>query len=160
MSLTMSKTGQWSLAEKTLNRLAVTLFPEFQAYIDSAGELFLERVVGHIDAQDLSWTPLSQKTIEAKGGKSTILVETGFLRNNLKAMKVSSSSNTYDIFVGALNNVQHPSGMSLSDLMIWIEYGTDKMPPRPLVRPSWEEVKGVITKEAVDLLKSLVMRRG
>jgi hypothetical protein len=43
--------------------------------------------------------------------------------------------------------------------MMWIEYGTDKMVARPLLRPSWNEVRGKVTKEALNVLKNLVMNR-
>ena len=46
--------------------------------------------------------------------------------------------------------------MRMSDLMIWLEYGTDKMPPRPLVQPTIEEVEDIIRKNWVDLMKELI----
>ena len=44
----------------------------------------------------------------------------------------------------------------MSELMIWIEYGTDRMPPRPLVRPTFEEVKDMLQKSWEELFKSIV----
>ena len=82
--------------------------------------------------QDLSWTPLSEHTIELKGGDSTIYVETGQLRSGLSVRRIKSSSTGSTIFVGASPWKRHNGGMKLSDLLIWLEYGTDKMPPRPL----------------------------
>ncbi len=157
MALTLRKVGEWNIAERVLNSLSKNLYPEFKAYVDTAGQLYLDKVLSHIDSQDLGWTPLSEHTIAVKGGSSTILVETGFLRGGIQAISVSSSDTAYSIFVGAMQGINHPSGMPLSDLMMWIEYGTDRMPARPLIRPSWDEVKDQVTKEALKLLQNSVM---
>ena len=39
--------------------------------------------------------------------------------------------------------------------MIWLEYGTDKMPPRPLIQPTYEEVMGIIEKNWESYFKKL-----
>ena len=44
----------------------------------------------------------------------------------------------------------------MSELMIWLEYGTDKIPPRPLVQPTLEEVEDLLKKHWEDLMKELV----
>ena len=159
MSFKWEKTGDWDLAEKVLTGLPGKIYPAFSAYVDEVGKLFIDTVVGHIDRQDLPWTPLAQRTIEIKGGSTTILVESGFFRDNIKAIKIKQSKDTYDIFVGASDSDYHPSGMSMNDLMVWIEYGTDRMPPRPLIGPSWDEISSKVTKEALDVLKDLVSGR-
>lgn len=155
MSISLTKTGDWNIVNKILNDLTVKLYPSFQATIDETGQMFVDKVKSHIDAQDLPWTPLSQKTIELKGGSQTILVETGFLRDNIQAIKIKESKDVYNIFVGALDSVTTPDGVSLSTLMTWIEYGTDRMVARPLMLPSYNEVKGKITTEALKVLKDL-----
>lgn len=138
------KTGPWGQVQKILDRLSVKLYPSFQARIMESGELYLQTVLGHIDAQNLSWTPLSERTIELKGGDTTIYVETGWLYNNLAVEKIKSNKTEFAIFVGASKTKVTPKGERFSDLMIWLEYGTDKMPPRPLLRPSWTEVEPLI----------------
>ena len=40
--------------------------------------------------------------------------------------------------------------------MIWLEYGTDKIPPRPLVRPTIEEVEDIIKSHWKELFQELV----
>jgi hypothetical protein len=159
MSFKLSKTGDWNIAQKVLNGLTKKLYPAFSSYVDEAGQMFIDRILYHMDAQDLNWTPLSPRTIELKGGSETILVDTGLLRNSIQAVKIQQSKSVYGIFVGALNSVRTDTGVSLGDLMMWIEYGTDKMVARPLLRPSWNEVRGKVTKEALNVLKNLVMNR-
>lgn len=156
MSLSLKMTGDWNRAGIHLQNLAVKLRPAFQAQFDEDGEFVLKTMQGHIDKQDLSWTPLAERTIELKGGDTTIYVETGALRNGLSVRRIKSSVNGSTIFVGASPWKRHEGGMKLSDLLIWLEYGTDKIPPRPLVQPTMKEVEKVLKDHWKDLFSDLV----
>lgn len=156
----VSKFGDWTRAGAVLQGLSVNLCPAFKAQIQEDGELILKTILNHIDRQDLNWTPLSERTIELKGGDSTIYVETGFLRENLEVRKVRAPKNGVTLFVGASAWKTTPDGVKFSDLMIWLEYGTDKMPPRPLIRPSWEEVEPIIKDNWRELLQTLIKTGG
>lgn len=156
----MSKFGDWTRAGVVLRGINVNLFPAFKAQLKEDGDLILEKLIGHIDSQDLPWTPLSKRTIQAKGGDSTIYVETGFLKNNLQVRKVKSSSKDYTLFIGASAWKRTPEGVKLSDLMIWLEYGTDKIPPRPLIRPTWDEVAPIIKNNWRELMRDLINNGG
>lgn len=154
-NLTLS--GDWNKAGLYLQNLAVKLFPAFLAQIDEDGDFVLETMRGHIDNQDLGWTPLAQRTIELKGGDDTILIETGALRNGLSVRRIKSSAKGSTIFIGASPWKGHaPSGRKLSELMIWLEYGTNKMPPRPLIQPTIEEVEDILKSNWEGLMKELV----
>ena len=152
----MKKYGDWAKAGIVLQGLSKNLTPSFQAQLREDGELILYELRGHIDKQDLNWVPLSEHTIELKGGSDTVYVETGFLYNNLKVRKVRSPKNGVTFFIGADAWTTTPSGEKFSDLMIWLEYGTDKIPPRPLIRPTWEEIEPIIKEHWKDLLDGLV----
>ncbi len=156
----MCKFGDWSKAGRVLQSLSVNLFPAFQARLTENGDLVLQKLLDHIDVQDLPWVPLSQRTIELKGGDETIYVETGWLRDNLSVRKVKSSSSSMTLFIGASAWKRTPEGVKFSDLMIWLEYGTDKIPPRPFIRPTWEEVEPIIKESWRDELNNLVLDRG
>ena len=156
MGMTLKMTGDWNRAGLHLQNLAVKLKPAFQAQFDEDGKFVLEKMQGHIDKQDLSWTPLAETTIEMKGGDDTILVDTGQLRNGLSVRRIKSSVKGSTIFVGASPWKRHEGGMKLSDLLIWLEYGTDKMPPRPLVEPTMQEVEDILKDHWKDLLEDLV----
>lgn len=150
-------TGDWNRAGLHLRNLAVQLNPAFQAQFEEDGKFVLETMQSHIDRQDLNWTPLSSHTIELKGGDDTIYIETGELRNGLSVRRIKSSVKGSTIFVGASPWKRHaPSGAKLSDLLIWLEYGTDKIPPRPLVQPTIDEVKDILQKHWKDLFQDLV----
>jgi hypothetical protein len=147
MSITLRKAGQWAQAGKYLTGLGARMDPHFRARMDEAGSLLLEKMVAHIDAQDLGWAPLAESTVALKNGDETIYVETGFLRNNLKARRVRSSKANYSLFIGADAWTEHaPSGRKFSDIMVWLEYGTANMPPRPLIAPAWEEMRPEIER--------------
>lgn len=157
MSLSLEMTGDWNRAGLHLRNLAVKLCPAFQAQFEEDGNFVLDTMRGHIDSQDLSWTPLADHTIELKGGDNTIYVETGTLRNGLSVRRIKSTVKGSTIFVGASPWKRHaPSGAKLSDLLIWLEYGTDKIPPRPLVEPTIKEVQDILRDHWRDLFQDLV----
>ena len=135
--------GDWSRAGVALRGLSNNMTSVFTAVVDKDGEMIRERLVGHIDSQDLGWTPLADSTVILKGS-SKIYVETGTLKNNLKVRKISAPSMGYSIFIGANPWTTNKDGTKLSDLMIWLEYGTSRMPARPLIRPTWDEVKSPV----------------
>ena len=153
-SLTL--TGDWNRAGVYMKNLAVKLKPAFQAQLYEDGNFVLEKMRGHIDSQDLSWTPLSDRTVELKGGDTTIYVETGQLRDGLVVRRIKSSVKGSTIFVGASPWKRHDSGMKMSELMMWLEYGTDKIPPRPLVEPTIEEVEDILKEHWKDLMEELI----
>lgn len=152
----LTLTGDWNKAGVFFQNLAVKIKPAFEGQLYEDGEMTLDVMRGHIDSQDLNWTPLAERTIELKGGDDTIYVETGALRNGLVVRRIKSSVKGSTIFVGASPWKRHEGGMKMSDLMIWLEYGTDKLPPRPLVEPTIDEVKDVIQSNWEALMQELI----
>ena len=155
-SMKLEMTGDWNRAGLYMRNLAVKLKPAFEAQLWEDGQMVLEKMRGHIDSQDLSWTPLAERTVELKGGDDTIYVETGALKNGLTVRRIKSSARGSTIFIGASPWKRHEGGMKMSELMIWLEYGTDKIPPRPLVRPTIEEVEDIIKSHWKELFQELV----
>lgn len=154
--ISLKLTGDWNKAGVYLKNLAVKLKPAFEAQLWEDGNFVLEKMRGHIDNQDLSWTPLSERTVELKGGDTTIYVETGSLRDGLTVRRIKSSTKGSTLFIGASPWKRHEGGMKMSELMIWLEYGTDKIPPRPLVQPTIEEVEDILRNNWKDLMKELI----
>lgn len=131
--------GDWNRANVALQKLATELNPTLKAEITSEGELVLDKLRGHIYSGDLGWTPLSPDTIRIKNGNSTILIETGTLANSFAVQKFDFGTGV-NIFVGIPSGTSHPSGVNADTLMLWIEQGTSRMPARPLIRPTLDEV--------------------
>ena len=159
MGMNLKMTGDWKRAGVMLRNLSVRLYPAFSAKIYEDGEMVLEKMRGHIDAQDLPWVPLDARTVELKGGDETIYVETGALRDGLTVRRIKSTAKGSTVFIGASPWKRHPeTGTKMSDLMIWLEYGTDKIPPRPLIEPTQKEVEDLIKRGWRDFLKDLIER--
>ena len=152
----LQMTGDWNRAGLYMRNLAIKLKPAFEAQLYEDGKFVLEKMQGHIDNQDLDWTPLAQRTVELKGGDTTIYVETGQLRDGLTVRRIKSSVKGSTIFIGASPWKRHNSGAKMSDLMIWLEYGTDKIPPRPLIQPTIEEVEDILKEHWKDLMEELI----
>lgn len=148
--------GDWAKAGVVLKKLGANLNPVAKGKLYENGNLVLETIQGHIDNQDLDWTPLAPSTVKMKGN-STVYVETGSLKNGLTVRKIKSSADNLVLFVGASPWKKHtPSGLKMSDLMIYLEYGTERIPPRPLIQPSFEEVKDKIMNEWKDFIKDII----
>lgn len=157
----LKMTGDWHRAGITLKNLAVKLYPAFSAKIYEDGEMVLERMKGHIYNQDLNWEPLAESTVALKGGDTTIMIDTGTLVDGLTVRRIKSTTKGSTIFVGASPWKTHaPSGMKMSDIMIWLEYGTDKIPPRPLVEPTMEEVAHLLQRGWKEYLEDLIKNGG
>lgn len=157
LGISLRKYGEWSKAGAVLRLLSSgKILPAYTAQLKDDGELLLERMVGHIDSQDLNWTPLSDMTIRLKNGNDTIYVDTGFLKENLKVRKVRAPSNGVSYFIGADAWTTHPSGLKFSDLMIYLEYGTASIPARPLIRPTFDELEDIIKNHWKQCLKDLL----
>ena len=157
MGITFSKFGDWTKAGTILQGLAVKTLPAFIAQLEEDGDLILKTMRGHIESQDLGWSPLSDSTVIAKGGDTTIYIETGILKDGLSVRRVRAPANGVTLFIGASPWKSHsPSGRSLNEIMIWMEHGTDKQVPRPLVQPTWEELKPIIVANLSAILPDIV----
>lgn len=154
------KYGDWEKAGAVLQTLNANLVPAFSLKVDEQGKIVLNKLLEHIEKQDLNWVPLSPKTIALKGGSETIYVDTGYLRENLNVRRIKSPKNAYTIFIGASPWKRTPKGEKFSNIMLWLEYGTDKIPPRPLIRPTWAEVKPIIQRNLRDFLKEFIQKGG
>lgn len=153
MSLQM--TGDWNRAGIYLKNLSKRITPFFEAKLYEDGQMVLQKMKDHVYNQDLNWTPLKERTVQLKNGDTTILIETGELVEGLVCRRIKSTVKGSTIYIGASPWKTHSGGMKMSDLMIWLEYGTDRLPPRPLIAPTFEEVKDELKdgwKEAVEEL--------
>lgn len=155
--MSLSTYGDWAKAGIVLrglsdskHRLAV-----FKATVDKDGNMIKDRLVGHIDAEDLGWAPLNPHTIALKKS-AKIYVETGSLRNGMQVRVIRAPSNGYSIYIGASSWATNPDGTKLSQIMLYLEYGTSTIPARPLIRPTWNEVKGQVREHMRQTLVSLL----
>lgn len=155
--LRFSTYGDWARAGVVLRGLANPghVLSVFKAAIDADGNMIKSKLVGHIDAQDLGWAPLSPRTVALKG-HSKIYIETGTLRGGIKVRAIRAPANGYSIFIGASPWARNKDGRKLSEVMICLEYGTSRMPARPLIRPTWNEVKDQVKAHMREALHGLI----
>ena len=135
-------TGQWQTAGAKIEFIGKNLTPKATEAMREAGEELAEIMRNHVRNQDLSWKPLAPSTVQQKGS-NLIYIDTGdLLANGFKVRALRGKQKGAKFFVGANVWTKHkPSGLKMSDVMTYLEYGTDKIPPRPLIRPSVEEFK-------------------
>ena len=143
-NMKLTKTGDWAKVRHVLGYGLPRLAPHLLGKMDEYGNVALEVIRGHIRNQSLPWTPLSAETVRIKG-HDDIYVETGLLSSGLEVKKMGVGGN--EIFIGFSEGKAHESGLSFAQLMIFNEYGTVNAPARPLIRPSFEEVKKLVKKD-------------
>lgn len=150
-----SQYGDWARAGTVLRGLSQNMTKAFKITVDRNGRMLQKRLVGHIDAQDLKWVPLAPSTVKKKG-HSKIYIETGSLKNGILVRRISAPSYGYSLYIGCNPWTRNKDGVKLSDIMIYLEYGTMKIPARPLVRPTWKEVRAHVKEEMRRTLRGLV----
>ena len=150
MGISIQISGDWDLALRTLQNIKNNMHDTFRDELRDSAEYTLEKLQGHIDKQDLGWTPLTEHTVQLKGGSRVIMVETGALRNSFEVQEKG------DTFYVGVNSSSHPSGESTEDIVKWLEYGTDKMVPRPLFQPTYKEIQRELPKRWSKTMQDLI----
>lgn len=92
---------------------------------------FIKRVKKHIKKQDLNWPPLSTEYYQYKLSNNLSLntwEATSLLKKTLGLLKKG------DTYIIGWGNSRRHKGVKVSDISRYLEYGTIKIPPRPLFR--------------------------
>ncbi|MHA2429220.1 MAG: hypothetical protein ACXADB_14455 [Candidatus Hermodarchaeia archaeon] len=111
---------------------------KYMNQMDALGKAIRGTVKGHIKKQDLPWKPLKPITIQLKG-HDTIYVHTIDYYNKIRSQLRPMDNDGISLTVAPRG--KHVSGLDMQVLARMLEYGTSKMPARPLWRPSYEEVQ-------------------
>jgi len=110
-----------------------------------------------------AWQPLSARYVSAKG-HGRFWYRTGFFQRNLQAnanvLRLKNYSGTpgeiqYNLLEGLVKFVWYPKNksypVSTYDVFNWMEYGTKRMPARPVINPAFWR-----TLQMVDIGEELI----
>jgi hypothetical protein len=73
--------------------------------------------------------------------------------------ELKASLRDFTIRAGALTGKEHPSGEALADVVMWNEFGTDKAPERPFIRPAFTENRDEYMKAAKYIMLKKVQKK-
>jgi len=147
--------GDWNKTSLMLQSLPAVISKGARAALEKDAKTIKETIVKHIKSQDLPWAPLSPITIKLKG-HDTIYVDTGELRDSISITSQKTGMLTWSILIGWKPDAIHKdSGLPYAKLIMWLEFGTSKMPARPLIRPVEKELENIINKGMLASLRSI-----
>lgn len=154
--LTAKPIGDWNGAIKFFSRMGIEIKKKaVEAQWQSVKKL-KQIVIGHLLAQDLNWGKLAPSTVKNKReNKGYVLIDTETYLNAIKVWKVGNTS-----FIGVKKGTMYKrktGNVNLERVAIWLEYGTRKMPARPLWGPSIDEMGG--KKGMRDFVADAIYRR-
>lgn len=137
------------------------LQPEFCEYV--AHRLYND-ILDYIDNQHYAksgkWAPLSISYLKYKRKhhlSDKIWVATGHLKNSIYVRK--SGGHTYT--VGISPTKKYPgTTVKVIDVAKWMEYGTRRMPPRPLFRPITTMYRNNVSRYWDDFNKYCINKNG
>ena len=142
-------TGNWKGVIALTSNLDKDLISSSKSYLLRESEELKNKVKDVIQNQTESWTPLAKDTIERKGSDK-MLIETGQLLDSIEVVKQS------DLEYVITPQGNHSSGISNSQLAMYQEYGTSKIPPRPFFRPVGEENTTQVVEEVKEIVQETI----
>lgn len=149
MSKSVTLTGDWTALKRVLNEASPNMKAESRRTIGRQLKLIEAKVLGHIDNQDLEWTPLSEKYAEGKAKKKLspdILRATNQMYSNITTAQEDNFSGA----VGVKRGVKSKDGEDVTDIALIHEQPEDdgeKIPARKLWKPTFDEMKAGILAE-------------
>jgi len=109
------------------------------------GQVMLAEIRGALGTYRYGWPALAPSTVARKRNGDTPLVETGELRNSYAYTVVDA----HTLDVGSDN----PKA-------IWHEYGTGRVPPRPVLAPAAQRVEPEVVRIAAEAgMRPLLIQR-
>lgn len=126
--------GQWAGVADALDMLPAEIQSSAVWGQRKVAERLIRIVKGHINDQDLGWEPLDPKT---NSGDPRILVD---YEDYYSAIKAWKDLGTY--YAGVPRTAKNRRGISIAFYAQLHEYGTSRMPARPLWEPSFQEMGG------------------
>lgn len=119
---------------------------------EEVAETIADKVREHIFNQDLNFAPLVEEYRQRKisdGYDPRILIRTGSFVESIEVKSINYVGDKVTVIVGVKEGITE-TGIDMTDLAEYIEYGTFKQPARMPFHLSWEEMREEIKKSVVD----------
>lgn len=110
--------------------------PAMEEALGKIGVAVKQALQQHILNQDLPWAPLSDRTVRKKG-HDTIYIETGRYVNSIET---EVNSEGLEAAVSIFPTGKYSDGTKVDKVAFDMEFGTSRMPSRPLWRRVAEEM--------------------
>lgn len=154
MTTGLSFYGDWSRVSNVLGGISVPRnLDSFERALANLGNAIKKKIELRVNRGDIGWPALSPRTVIRKG-HTKIYVETGKFLNSIKVVVRKKSKGIIEVSIKPTGT--NDEGVSYEDIHRWLEFGTSRMPARPLWRPimkqvptmpEFKEVKRVLQKE-------------
>lgn len=133
-------TGDWSELKAKLKDISRgKVKDDMEEQLQDSAEDLKEAMQQYIRGQEGTWQPLAQATVKKKNGDDTILIETGEMVDSIEV--TPQGDDQYVISA---------TGQRNQEILKYHEYGTSRMPSRPVVRPVFEREKGNVKADCKD----------
>lgn len=140
------KVGDWDKVHELVHGLQSNMKKAQGIALKRWGLLAEKIAVTHISTQDLGWEPLSPKTIAQKIRKG--YSENIYVMSSTYFQSITSWVDKDKVLAGVKKDATNKlTGESLGSIAMWLEYGTETMPSRPLWAPTLKEVKEKIKSD-------------
>lgn len=131
----------WRVVGKWFHNLQSKKYMDvYDETLKQLGKEIADKVVNHIRAQDLNWKPLAVATANRKGSNLIYMDTQKYVRSIRRNIR-SQGADKRKLTIKVAG--KHPSGLSMQQLAMYLEYGTSTIPSRPLWRPVFKEVKSL-----------------
>lgn len=140
-------TGDWDEILKLCKNFSKDFKQEGSDYIKEQANMVKETVQSKIRSGE-GMTSLKPNTIKKKGSDIK-LIETGSLLDSI-------SVELGDLSFVVRPTGDNPSGLTNEQQAIYHEFGTEKIPPRPFMKPTFEEVEPKLEKEIVEVVSNII----
>jgi hypothetical protein len=144
--------GDWQRARSTFNGLAFRINTAADAAARVQVQVAAERIKANLNAQAYMHEPLSPETVlkKAREGKDPrTLIEDGTMRDAIEGFHLGSGM--YAV------GIRDPQIAEIGEAH---EYGTSKMPARPIFRVELERIKGELGKAVRSAVARALRIRG
>lgn len=154
------KTGSWRRIPIALSQIP-SLKDKAEEFAEIAADYTKVRLQEYILGQEGNWAPLTEEYAKRRakeGGDSRVLVRSGTFVRGVRIQKRKYPNKT-SYFIGWLDadNYSPPynrfSGLTMADIALILEYGTDTMPARPFIRPVWEQMRAYLERRFVSEIR-------